>query len=228
MYTIKTLSILLSLCWLFSSCAEDSPKTADYTSVNTSVPETTEQSIPDTTQEEMASIDLLEKDSVAKEITTEDPEKADKSISADKALSEKVTKKEKTKAEIESEIRAKERRRKRREARKNSKATISFEETVYKFPRISQGEKINHKFKFTNTGTKALVISNAKATCGCTQPSFPFVPIAPGEEGYIGVVFDSKGRLGRQKPMITVTTNAKPATYEIYLEGYVDSPEEMK
>ena len=50
--------------------------------------------------------------------------------------------------------------------------------------------------------------------------------VLPGEEGYIGVVFDSHGRLGHQKPTVTVVTNAKPSTYELHLEGIVDAGEE--
>ena len=86
-----------------------------------------------------------------------------------------------------------------------------------------QGDKIEHKFSFKNTGKADLVIKNVTASCGCTQPSYPFVPIAPGEEGFIGVVFDSKGKLGKQKPTITVVTNARPHTYKLYLDGFVDA-----
>ncbi len=107
--------------------------------------------------------------------------------------------------------------------RKKRRPAISFKKTTHHYGRITQGDKIEHKFTFVNTGKRPLVISNATATCGCTQPSFPFIPIDPGEEGYIGVVFDSKGKLGRQKPAITITTNARPATYKLYLEGYVDA-----
>ena len=114
---------------------------------------------------------------------------------------------------------------KKRSSKRKRRPVITFQKNVHHYGRITQGDKIEHKFVFTNTGKKELIISNATATCGCTQPSFPFMPIAPGEEGYIGVIFDSKGKLGRQKPAITITTNAKPATYQLYLEGYVDSPE---
>lgn len=100
---------------------------------------------------------------------------------------------------------------------------IKFDKDVFDYGSIDQGEKVEHKFTFKNTGTKELVITNAIASCGCTMPSYPFIPIAPGEEGYIGVIFDSTGKLGKQKPMITITTNANPSTHKIYLDGYVDA-----
>ncbi|NNE30228.1 MAG: DUF1573 domain-containing protein, partial [Saprospiraceae bacterium] len=71
-------------------------------------------------------------------------------------------------------------------------------------------------------------IKEVRASCGCTQPSYPFLPILPGEEGAIGVRFDSKGKLGKQKPVITVVTNADPKIYKLFLDGFVDAPKENK
>lgn len=98
---------------------------------------------------------------------------------------------------------------------------MSFTNDSFAFGMIKPGDVIEHKFEFTNTGNADLVITDAKATCGCTQPSFPFVPIAPGEKGFIGVKYDSTGKLGTQKPTVTITTNAYPKTKKIYLEGIV-------
>ncbi len=98
---------------------------------------------------------------------------------------------------------------------------ISFDNKVHEYGMIMQGDKVSHKFSFTNTGSADLVISDVSASCGCTKPSYPFIPIAPGEKGYIGVNFDSKGKLGRQKPSVTVVSNA--GTTKLYLEGFVDA-----
>jgi hypothetical protein len=100
---------------------------------------------------------------------------------------------------------------------------LKFTNNTYAFGIIKPGDVIEHKFEFTNTGSADLVITDAKATCGCTQPSFPFVPIPPGEKGYIGVKYDSTGKLGSQKPTVTLTTNAYPKTQKVYLEGVVIS-----
>jgi len=116
---------------------------------------------------------------------------------------------------------------KARPARKKA-AKIEFEYTDHAFGLINQGEEINHRFAFKNTGQEDLVISNVTATCGCTQPSYPFVPVKPGETGYIGVTYNSTGKLGRQKPTLTVYTNAKPKTYKLFLEGIVDAPRAPK
>ncbi len=110
---------------------------------------------------------------------------------------------------------------KKAKQRPQKKPSIEFEQIVFRFDTIQQGEKVNHQFKFKNSGNAALQITNATATCGCTQPSFPFVPIAPGESGYIGVVFDSKGKKGRQRPAVTITANTTAKKHELYLEGFV-------
>ena len=108
----------------------------------------------------------------------------------------------------------------------SGKPVVQFYNMTHNYGKIEQGDKVEYKFKFKNIGTSELVVNDATATCGCTMPSYPFIPIGPGEEGYIGVVFDSKGKLGRQKPAVTINTNADPASYKLYLEGFVNSPEE--
>jgi len=100
-------------------------------------------------------------------------------------------------------------------------AVISFESGMYNFGKISQGEKVNHEFKFKNTGKSPLIITNATATCGCTTPDIPKAPIKPGESGVIKVVFNSTGKMGMQDKIVTITSNANPETTEVHLIGEV-------
>lgn len=109
----------------------------------------------------------------------------------------------------------------KKKAAKKKKARIAFDSDVFEFGTIKPGDVIKHKFEFTNTGDADLVIKGADVTCGCTYPSYPFIPIPPKERGFIEVTYDSKGKLGRQKPTVTLTTNA--GTKKISLEGFVIS-----
>jgi hypothetical protein len=102
-----------------------------------------------------------------------------------------------------------------------NQAFIKFTETSYNFGEIKQGDTVKYDFEFTNTGKSELLILEAEATCGCTHPSYPFIPIAPGETGKIGVTFNSAGKMGVQRPSITVTTNGIPKTIKVNLEGVV-------
>jgi hypothetical protein len=89
-------------------------------------------------------------------------------------------------------------------------AAIEFKETEYNFGVVLQGEKISHDFVFTNVGKSNLIISNAKASCGCTVPRWTREPVKPGESGSIEIIFDSTGRNGKQTKNITVHTNTYP------------------
>ncbi len=100
-------------------------------------------------------------------------------------------------------------------------AKINFEQNTFEFDTIVEGDVIDYKFKFVNTGTQTIEILNAKASCGCTRPSFPFLPIEPGQEGYIGVKYDSRTKEGNQTPQIEVVTNYQDEPIMLYLKGYV-------
>jgi hypothetical protein len=61
-------------------------------------------------------------------------------------------------------------------------------------------------FEFTNTGNAPLIITEAKSTCGCTVPSWPKEPIAPGKTGKIEVKYNMNP--GPIRKTITVQSNA--------------------
>jgi hypothetical protein len=94
-------------------------------------------------------------------------------------------------------------------------------EGKFKFGTIDEGTKVTHDFEFTNTGTAPLVITNCKASCGCTVPEWSQEPIAAGKSGKIHVVFDSEHKVGTQVKSITVTANTEPSRTVIALVGEV-------
>lgn len=86
---------------------------------------------------------------------------------------------------------------------------IAWEKATYDFGDMAQGDKVEHIFKFTNTGIEPLVITNVEVTCGCTLPkSWPRDPIMPGGKGEINVAFNSAGKIGKQNKVVTVVSNA--------------------
>ncbi|EOR93259.1 hypothetical protein ADIARSV_3588 [Arcticibacter svalbardensis MN12-7] len=104
-----------------------------------------------------------------------------------------------------------------------SNANIVFESSVYNFGKIKEGDKVSYDFKFKNTGTTPLIISNASASCGCTVPDYPHEPIAPGATAAIKVVFDSTGKSGMQNKQVMISSNAVNASTELFLKGEVQS-----
>jgi hypothetical protein len=102
---------------------------------------------------------------------------------------------------------------------------IHFDKTVHDFGRVLAGEKISYSFKFRNTGKSDLLITKVSASCGCTVPEWPKTPIAPGEEGYITVTFNTSGRKGLQHKSVTVLANTNPNTTILNIQAEIYQPE---
>lgn len=89
------------------------------------------------------------------------------------------------------------------------------------FGTIAEGQQVERKFKFKNTGDFPLIINNVSASCGCTIPEWPRDPIGPDEEGTILVRFNSKGKQGPQFKTVTIFANTNPATNDIQFKADV-------
>ena len=94
---------------------------------------------------------------------------------------------------------------------------LTFEESEYNFGDISQGDVVEHTFKFKNTGTQPLVIERVDVTCGCTTPAWTKEPVMPGKTGIVTAKFNSAGKLGQQKKAITVHSNAADGAKYVYI-----------
>ena len=108
------------------------------------------------------------------------------------------------------------------------KGKMSFEQSVFDFGTIDEGEVVNFDFHFTNTGNAPINIKSCTATCGCTTPSYPFLPIAPGEKGFIGVTYNSVGKFGTQTPVVTVVSDGATRVVKLKLTGIVNPKLEEK
>lgn len=99
--------------------------------------------------------------------------------------------------------------------------TVQIIDSVIDFGTATEGEKVVRNFRFKNSGSKPLVITNATASCGCTVPKKPEKPILPGDTAFIKVVFNSQGKGGQNEKHITVSSNADPAFPSLLLKGEV-------
>lgn len=98
---------------------------------------------------------------------------------------------------------------------------FQFKESTHDFGTITEGDVVEHTFKFTNTGEAPLVIQSASASCGCTVPSYPRTPVAPGETGEIQVKFDSSNKPGIQNKTVSLTANTNPAITRLTIKSNV-------
>ncbi|PCJ67913.1 MAG: hypothetical protein COA58_01890 [Bacteroidetes bacterium] len=99
---------------------------------------------------------------------------------------------------------------------------FSFKETAWDFGTIIDGERVEHTFKFKNTGKSDLVISSATASCGCTIPNWPKEPIAPGESSQIKVEFNSAGKSDMVTKDITILANTNPVKTILQIKVFVE------
>ncbi|WP_348822655.1 DUF1573 domain-containing protein [Flavobacterium aestuarii] len=86
-------------------------------------------------------------------------------------------------------------------------AGMVFENETIDYGTVAHNADGNRQFVFTNNGNKPLIITNTQGTCGCTVPSTPKEPIAPGAKGIIGVKY-ATDRVGPFTKQVIVTSNA--------------------
>ena len=99
---------------------------------------------------------------------------------------------------------------------------IVFEKTTYEYGNIKEADgDASCEFKFTNEGDAPLIITRASSSCGCTAPTYPKEPIAPGESGVIGVTYHAKGRPGGFSKNITIYTNVPEEKIKLIISGNV-------
>ena len=87
-------------------------------------------------------------------------------------------------------------------------AGMVFETETIDYGTIEHNANGDREFVFTNNGNKPLIISNTQGSCGCTVPTTPKEPIAPGAKGIIGVKY-ATDRVGAFTKSVTVTSNAE-------------------
>jgi hypothetical protein len=100
---------------------------------------------------------------------------------------------------------------------------MTFVSNEYDFGTANEGDKIEGSFEYTNTGKSDLIISSAKASCGCTVPEYDKdKPIKPGEKGSLKFVFDTHGKPDKQNKSITIVCNTKNQQEVVNIKGFVN------
>lgn len=84
---------------------------------------------------------------------------------------------------------------------------VFLSETI-DYGTIAHNADGKREFVLTNNGNKPLIITNAVGSCGCTVPTFPKEPIAPGAKAVIGVKY-ATDRIGPFTKTVTITSNAE-------------------
>jgi hypothetical protein len=98
---------------------------------------------------------------------------------------------------------------------------FQFVTEEHDFGKLGQGEKVSYTFKFKNVGKSDLIISDAKATCGCTVADYPKKPIKAGAEDGIMITFNTEGKKGIQNKSVTLVANTQPNTKVLTIKAEI-------
>ncbi|MFT5336753.1 MAG: hypothetical protein ACJAY8_000644 [Sphingobacteriales bacterium] len=106
---------------------------------------------------------------------------------------------------------------------------LVFEPNVHDFGVLSQGEKVEHTFTFTNEGDAPALIFDVKSDCGCTIPkTWPKDAIEPGDSGEILVSFNTEDKMGEVSRNVRISTNGNPSTVIVKIKAEVIVPNQLK
>lgn len=92
-------------------------------------------------------------------------------------------------------------------SQQNADLSMKFKNEEHSFGNVPEGPSVSYDFEFTNISKEPIVLSNVQASCGCTTPTWPKEPIAPGKTSKITATYNTQGRPGPFTKTITVTSN---------------------
>jgi hypothetical protein len=93
------------------------------------------------------------------------------------------------------------------------KMVNDFGDIAFNVPKTAE-------FTLTNTGKEPLIISSAKASCGCTGLKYSAEPILPGKSTQVSATYNAAAQ-GVFTKTVTVVTNADPNPVVLQIKGNV-------
>lgn len=106
------------------------------------------------------------------------------------------------------------------------KPQIVFENLEHDFGAFKESDGVQTTtFKFTNKGEVPLVLTNVRASCGCTTPKWTREPVAPNGSGEIQVSYNPRNRPGAFNKTVMVSSNAENGTTVLRITGRVEERE---
>lgn len=99
-------------------------------------------------------------------------------------------------------------------------STIAWKSELIDLGEIPQNKPKSVDFEFKNTGKTAVVITNVKASCGCTATDYTKTPVQPGATAKVTATYNAAAK-GAFSKTVTVTTNAEEAPKVLSFKGTV-------
>ena len=99
-------------------------------------------------------------------------------------------------------------------------ALAKWDQTSVDFGNIKIKVPVTAEFVLTNDGNEPLIISSAKASCGCTNLKYDKEPILPKKSTTLSVTYNA-AVAGNFMKTITVITNASEQAVFLQIKGKV-------
>ena len=103
---------------------------------------------------------------------------------------------------------------------KTAASQIAWKSETIDLGEIPQGTPKPVEFAFKNTGKTDVIITNVKASCGCTAADYTKTPVKPGESAKVTATYNAASA-GAFTKTLTVTTNVDESPKVLTLKGIV-------
>ena len=100
-------------------------------------------------------------------------------------------------------------------------AKVKWNETTHDFGKVVQNIPATATFEFTNNGESPVVITAAKASCGCTVPRYTKEPVKPGETATVTVTYNSR-KVGNFSKSVRVSFDGSQNVQVLIVKGNVE------
>jgi hypothetical protein len=102
----------------------------------------------------------------------------------------------------------------------NPNVVAKWDKMVNDFGDIAFNVPKTAEFTLTNAGKEPLIISSARASCGCTNLKYASEPILPGKSTVVSATYNAASP-GVFAKTVTVTTNADANPVVLQIKGNV-------
>jgi hypothetical protein len=101
-------------------------------------------------------------------------------------------------------------------------AKVKFKQESIDFGKTKLNKPVSVDYDFTNTSKEPVLVETARASCGCTTPTWTKEPILPGKKGKITAGY-SANSVGQQNKTIWVKLKGVDQDKELHLTGTVEN-----
>ncbi|MDR0732446.1 MAG: DUF1573 domain-containing protein [Dysgonamonadaceae bacterium] len=100
---------------------------------------------------------------------------------------------------------------------------VTVDKTIHDFGAIKGNKSVKAVFTVKNKTKVPILLSEVRASCGCTTPDWTREPIAPGKTGKVTAVYNPKGNVGPFEKSVTINVSVgdKVRTIVVKVKGTV-------